>query len=97
MKLEATPEGAAALREFAETMPLAIENIRVSTEDLFGIYQSVAENVGPHEQDFRQMLATVKKAQEEASDSIQKLPQMLKKTAEKIDKFVAKKRGIAGN
>ena len=72
MKLEATPEGAAALREFAEAMPLAIENIRVSTEDLFGIYQSVAENVGPHEQDFRQMLATVKKAQEEASDSIQK-------------------------
>ena len=37
MKLEATPEGAAALREFAEAMPLAIENIRVSTEDLFGI------------------------------------------------------------
>ena len=97
MKLSINSESSAALREFAEAMPLALENIRVSTEDLFGVYQSVADGVGPHEDAFKQMLVTVQKAQENASNSIQKLPEMLKKTADKIDRFIAQNPSISGN
>ena len=60
MKLDLSSTGSAALREFAEIMPLAIENISESTVKVVQVYQSVAESVGPHEQDFYDMLMLIK-------------------------------------
>mgnify|MGYP001751575456 CR=1 FL=1 len=42
MKLALNTESATALREFAEAMPLAIDNIAESTEEVVQVYQSVA-------------------------------------------------------
>ena len=89
MKLALNTESAIALREFAESMPLAIENIVTATEKVVQVYQSVADTLGVHNQDFYEMLMHIKKAQENAADAIQTLPPMLNTTADKIDAYVA--------
>ncbi len=95
-KIFMTQEGADALREFAQAMPLAIANIVESTEKLIQVYQSVAEEVGPHEQDFYDMLMLIKRAQETAAEAIQELPPQLNATADKIEVFIASNPSIMG-
>ena len=90
-KLSLSTESASALREFAEAIPNAIENISQSTDKLAQVYQSVSESVGPHGNEFADMIMSIKKVQEDAKDAINVLPKLLKETADKIDAFVAKK------
>ena len=89
MKLSLNSESAAALREFSESLPVAIQNIVDSTEKVVQVYQSVADTLGVHNQDFYDMLMLIKKAQEETAVAIQVLPKMLTTTADKIDAYVA--------
>ena len=89
MKLALNAESSNALRTFAESMPFAIGNITQSTEKVCQVYRSVADSVGPHEQDFSNMLMNIKKAQEQAAEAVQSLPPMLKATADKIDAYIA--------
>lgn len=96
MKLALNIESAIALYEFAESMPLAIENIVTATEKVVQIYQSVADTLGVHNQDFYEMLMHIKKAQENAADAIQTLPPMLNTTADKIEAYVAAHPTVAG-
>ena len=96
MKLALNTQSAIALREFAESMPLAIENIVSATEKVVQVYQSVADTLGVHNQDFYEMLMHIKKAQENAADAIQTLPPMLNSTADKIDAYVAAHPTVAG-
>lgn len=96
MKLALNTESAIALREFAESMPLAIENIVTATEKVVQVYQSVADTLGIHNQDFYEMLMHIKKAQENAADAIQTLPPMLNTTADKIDAYVAAHPTVTG-
>ena len=53
------------------------------------MYQSIADTLGVHNQDFYDMLMLIKKAQEETADAIQVLPKMLTTTADKIDAYIA--------
>ena len=55
MKLALNNESVNALRTFAEAMPFAVENIVQSTEKVTQVYQSVADTVGSHEQDFHRL------------------------------------------
>lgn len=88
MKLALNYESSAALREFSQSMPLAIENIVEATNQVVKVYQSVTDSLGVHNQDFYEMLMHIKKAQEDASEAIQTLPPMLIETADKIDAYV---------
>lgn len=81
MKLSLNSESAAALREFSESMPVAIQNIVDSTEKVVQVYQSVADTLGVHNQDFYDMLMLIKKAQEETAVAIQVLPKILSNTS----------------
>lgn len=93
-----TPEGAEALREFAKSMPFAIENISAATEKMNRIYGSIMDGLGTHSGDFKDILDYVKKAQEKAAEALEYLPPELEKTATKIDAYVATKYGInSGN
>lgn len=80
-------EGARYLREWAEIMPIAIQNIIVATEKVISAYQSVSEEVGPHREDFYQMLINLKKAQETSVEALTVLPIKLRETAYKIEKY----------
>ena len=77
------------MRDFAEAMPFAINNIVEETERLINVYNSVADQVGPHQQDFDTMMKMISKAQADAADAIEALPPKLKYTADKIDAFIA--------
>ena len=97
MKLALNRESAVALREFADAMPVAVENIVESTARVVQVYQSVAESIGPHEQGFYDMLMLIKAAQENAAEAVQALPPMLRATADKMDAFIAANPNIVGN
>ena len=86
--IKADSEGAEALREFAEAMPLAISRIVESTDELFKTYQSVAETCGPHSEDFLGFLYVLKSKVDDATNTLSILPAMLNKTADEIDFFV---------
>lgn len=88
LKLALNSESAEALREFAKAMPVAVDNIVNSTETVIGVYQSVAESVGPHNQDFSNMLTSIKNAQELAEEAISVLPDKLNGVADKIEAYV---------
>lgn len=89
MKIEMSKKGAQALRDFAEAMPLAINNIVEETQNLIAVYKSVSDQVGPHEQDFDTMIKLITKAQNDAVDAVNALPPRLRYTADKIDEFIA--------
>lgn len=78
-------ESAAALREFAAAMPVAVENITNETIKLVNVYQSVADNVGPHNEDFYNMLMLIKSAQLKAAEAVEVLPNVLNLIADKIE------------
>ena len=97
MKLALNSKSSAALREFAQAMPLAMQNIVEETNTVFQVYQSVSETLGEHDQDFRDMLKSIQKAQEEAADAILALPSEMNKTADKIDAYIKKSVSISPN
>lgn len=78
------------LMDFAEAMPIAIQDICDDTEELMRVYQRVSENVGVHGDDFHSMLLLIQKAQKDAAQAIEVLPHMLIETAVKIEKYVGK-------
>lgn len=88
MRLSISKESVAALREFANTMPIVMDNIENDTEKLFNIFKMVSDTVGPHGQQFLELLNTVKKAQEKCVDAIRELPYMLNSTAEKMESYI---------
>jgi hypothetical protein len=96
MKLALNTESASAMREFAQVMPFALENIVQATEKVVQVYQSVAEDVGPHNQDFYDMIMLIKSAQENAAEAIEALPGMLAATADKIDAYIAANPAVTG-
>lgn len=89
MKLALNSKSSAALREFAQAMPLAMQNIVEETNTVFQVYQSVSETLGEHDQGFRDMLESIQKAQEEAMEAILALLPELNRTADKIDAYIA--------
>lgn len=91
MRIELNQESANALRDLASAMPYAIMNITESTTRLIRTYQSVANEVGPHEKEFHEMLLHIKKMQIEAAEAIQQLPPRMIATAEKIEQYIARK------
>lgn len=88
MRLSISKESVSALREFANSMPKVVERIESDTENLLNVMSSLSETVGPHEQQFFELLQTVKKAQEKASDAIKELPYMLNSTADKMESYI---------
>lgn len=90
------PEGAEALRTFAASMPIAIENIKMDTDALNMVYQSVADELGYHSDNFGEMILLIKDAQEKAADAIMELPKGLTQTAQKIDDWCAKNPHVLG-
>lgn len=87
--LDITPEGATALREFADSMTGTVSMIEDDTVKLMAVYSSVSEQLGIHEDDFQTMIDLVGHAQEEAAGAISELVPVLNSIADKIDEFVA--------
>ena len=90
MLLSLNHKSAKAMRDFAEAMPVAIQNISDDTEKLMRVYQQVSDSVGVHGDGFHNMLSLIQKAQKDAAQAVEVLPHMLIETAVKIEQYVAK-------
>lgn len=88
MRLSISKESASALREFANSMPKVMDNMENSTNNLLIIFNAVSESIGPHEQQFLELLETVRKAKEKSVDAIRELPYMLNSTADKMESYI---------
>ncbi|MGN0465512.1 MAG: hypothetical protein ACI4F9_04085 [Lachnospiraceae bacterium] len=82
-------EGVAALREFAQAIPVAVQNIQESTQKLLQVYSSVSDELGVHDSNFLEILQCVKRAQETAADAVQELPPKLEQTATNIEAYIS--------
>lgn len=88
MRLSINAESVSVLREFAKKIPIVADEITERTESLFSTYSSVAEYAGPHEQEFLDMLYSVKRAQDIAAQALNELPYMLNSTADKMESYI---------
>ena len=88
MKLSINQESVFALREFAAFIPKVMDQIESITDNLIHVFDMVSDTVGPHEQQFYELLQTVKRAQEISADAIRELPYMLNATADKMESYI---------
>lgn len=88
-------EGVEALRTFAESMPLAIDNISEATEKLYKQFESVAEGLGIKQDAFKEILEYVKSAQEKATEALEYLPAELEQTATAIEEYIVMSVGVS--
>lgn len=82
-------ESVYALQQFAEAMPIAINNIVESTAELIVTYKAVSETVGPHAEEFSEMLKKVMQAQEKSNEAIAALQPLLNARAEKMAYYLS--------
>ena len=89
MKIALDHRSARALRELADTLPKAAADITDATVRLMTVWQNCSDSVGPHAEEFRAMLDHIRKAQLQASDAIQALPQGMCSAADRIEQYLA--------
>ncbi len=88
MILTLTHEGADSLREFANKLPIATQNIEIATRKLNNIFKSLYDELGVHREDFEELFSTVESLQKIAINAISILIPRMNRTAEKIDEYV---------
>lgn len=86
-KIELTPEGANELREWSKAIESVVARTMDATVKLFEEYESVSEEVGPHKEQFHQMLLYVKKFKENSEESLTFFKNGLNTTADAIDEY----------
>lgn len=79
---------AEAMRNWAASIPVAVENINEDTNRLLSVYQSVEESLGVHRENFLEVLRYVQQAQSMAAEAIQMLPPKLEEVAQKVEDYV---------
>lgn len=84
MKLALDMASANALYTLADQLPAAMASVAEETIKLTQVYQSVADSVGPHAQQFQQMLLSIRKAATDAGEAINTLPAGMRSCADKI-------------
>lgn len=89
MKLSINQESVTALREYAASIPKIINDITEGMEQLSRTYVNVCENIGPHRDEFDEMVRTIQKFNNTSSQFIEEIPYMLNSTADKMESYIA--------
>lgn len=88
MKLELNRESAEALYQLAEELPAAMSEVVEGTVGLINVYQSVADSIGPHREQFLEMANQVRVLVGDQNDSATELARIFKECADAIMDFV---------
>lgn len=94
VKLALRPEAAQELHNLAEKLTSALDNIATATSTVNNVYQSVSEDVGPHAQQFEEMLMRVKNAQEKMAGCMDVMVPCITNTAQAIEEFLSRNPSI---
>ena len=102
MKLSINQESVIALREYATSIPEIINNIAEGMDQLTNTYMNVCESIGPHKDEFDEMVRTIQMFNTISSQFIEEIPYMLNSTADKMESYIlhgsyAKGSGAIGN
>lgn len=88
MILNISLESVETLRTWSEGIFLAKQGIEDSTKELVKSCQSLSGKLGVHENTFIELVASVQSFQEKAQESLEVLPEMLYKTADKMEAYI---------
>lgn len=91
--LKLDQESVEALFFFSEQLPKIFENISNDTQKLINIYNSLCDTIGPHNEEFFDMLKSIELAKDIAGDSINVLSKNLKMSAESLSMFLTGEAG----
>lgn len=88
MKLSISMESVNVLNEFSEKIPIVLSDIYDATMNLVNKYNSLRDTVGPHDEQFSEMLQIIRISQDNSSQAIKELSYMLKGTADKMESYI---------
>lgn len=88
MKIRMDEKGVETLRTFAEVMPKVLANLNDAMDTLMGKYHAVAEMIGPHAEQFLEMLRSIKRVEAICSADIEELSKKLDCTADLIESYI---------
>ena len=77
-----------ALRAYADAMPAAINKLKDSNTKLMTVFQSVREDIGPHDDDIFDALAAVQKFVIDSAEPIEGLKPMMEAKADDIQAYI---------
>lgn len=80
--------GAEALRDFATTMPYAVDQISQGTDEFRSACMRFAHGFGELEDSFQQVVTICVSAVQVAAESIEEFPANLIETADEIDRYL---------
>lgn len=90
IKLALTSMSVSELRTLASQLTTALANIDTATSTVNNAYQSVKDNVGPHADQFEDMINHVKGSQEKMNGCLEFMLPCILKTATEIENFVSR-------
>lgn len=96
MKIEASYEGVKALRDFAEAMPYAVNQVDESTQRLLGTFNGLEGELGIRGDVFRALVEQCIKATAIALDAVSELPVNLRMTADELEDWLDRQIEIDG-
>ena len=87
-KLSLNTETVEVLYYFADRLPVAVSNISESTNRLLSIYNSLADDLGVHNNDFQIMLLNTQKSLLLANEAFMYVEKFSRNAAEKINNYL---------
>ncbi len=96
MQIEANLESVQALRDFAEAMPYAVNQIIDETQHLQEKYRGLESDLGVRGRDFEDIVRMCMRAAQDASDALSDLPKGLNATADSLEGWINKQLGMDG-
>lgn len=86
---ELSMNAAQALRDYAAKMPLAIQPLQDSCQDLLNLCRSKEDSLGPRAQDYVRLILAVKTFLSNATEPILVLAQKMNERADWIEHYLA--------
>lgn len=97
MQISANFESVQALRDFADAMPYAVNQIVDETERLQNRYRALEPDLGIRSGAFEDIINICMRAINDASDIISDLPAGLRATADQLEEYLNKQLGLTSN
>lgn len=97
MRIEASQKGVEALRDFAEAMPYAVNQIEEETNKFLTRFHSLEPDLGARRDDFDDIVKVCVYAVRSASDALSDLPEGLKASADRLEEWINSRPSVEDN
>lgn len=88
MRISMNMQSVTALREFAKSMPIALNELNELQEKMERTFSELETSLGPHADQFLSMLSDISRANKLSEEAIKELPYMINSTADKMEAYI---------